>query len=659
MAERPRAKTSLSDAVSAAGAGSVIIAVCAPVPGLTEVDATLIGTTDAVLDRHGYCQGAAYSALHFEEPSLPVLFVGLPVATAGAITHLDRSGVTGTSVVSVTAGADGVLEQVDGEMTVTRGGTVGTSFIEVELTLDGGFNARTIRFGTTNSYTVPYFGIVIGLGAGTLAEGDVVTFRSRAPKFDAAGATAVRAALAEDNIQVRTWLFIGDADTETVSAAISAAAEAYATTNDRFARARCQARDLYRPAELVGFRAKTVGAALTFAEVGATSDTITRATGSWTTDGFTNGDTIVVTGAVATAGANNVTGAIASLTGTVITLGSTDLIAEGPITSATVRAYSTLTFDATGDTITRSSGSFLTDGFHVGMEVTIDGTASNDGEYTVEDVSATVLTLQLLTDEVIGAQAVTITAVEDELDWRDDVIEEHEDLSGDAYRRLTIGAGYGSKTCPISGWRLRRPVSWAASLREYGHDVHIADWRVADGPLNGWTLEDPDKKRAEYDDRVVGGLVGANITCFTTHNDEPGAYVALDFTRANPGSMLSRSHNMDVANVACTTVQKATTREIGQVLTLERAQGGQPASGRATETSLSELEGRINKALELNLLREYFPGEGARATNATWKASRDDVLNVVGATMTGVLTLELNGTIEQVRTVVKVPTFGG
>lgn len=659
MAERPRARTSLSDAVSAAGAGSTIIAVCAPVSGLTEVDATLLGSTDAVLDRHNYCQGAAYAALHFEEPSLPVLFVGLPVATAGAITHIDRSGVTGTSVISVAAGADGVLDQVDAEMTVTKGGTVGTDFIEVELTLDGGFNTRTVRFGTATTYTVPYFAFVITLGAGTLAEGDVFKFVSRGPKYDATAPPAVRLALAEQNIQVRTWLFIGDADTETVSAAVSAAAEAYATTNDRFTRARCQARDRYRDAALVGFRARVSGAALTFAEVGGTGDTITRATGSWTTDGVTNGDTIVVTGAVASNGANNVTGAIATLTGTVITLGTTDLVAEGPITSAVVTAYSTLTFAASGDTITRNSGSWVTDGFHVGMTVTIDGTVSNDGEYTVEAVSATVLTLQLLADETIGAQAVTITAVENEIVWRDDVITEHEDLSGDAYRRLSIAAGYAAKTCPITGWRLRRPASWAASLREYGHDVHIPDWRVADGPLNGWTLEGPDKKRKEYDDRVVGGLVGANITCFTSINDEPGAFIALDFTRANPGSMLSRSHNMDVANVACSTVQKATTREVGQVLQLERAQGGQPASGRATEASLSKLEGRINKALELNLLREYFPGEGPRASGASWKVSRDDVLNVVGAQLTGVLTLELNGTIEQVRTVVKVPTFGG
>jgi hypothetical protein len=73
---------------------------------------------------------------------------------------------------------------------------------------------------------------------------------------------------------------------------------------------------------------------LTFAEVGATGDTITRSAGSWITDGFAINDTITVAGSAS----NNVTGRIAGLTATALTLDATDLANEGPVGSVTVTA---------------------------------------------------------------------------------------------------------------------------------------------------------------------------------------------------------------------------------------------------------------------------------------------------------------------------------
>lgn len=52
-----------------------------------------------------------------------------------------------------------------------------------------------------------------------------------------------------------------------------------------------------------------------------------------------------------------------------------------------------LTFAAAGDTITRDAGSWIDDGFEVGMLVTVDGSVSNDGTYPVTNVSALVLTV--------------------------------------------------------------------------------------------------------------------------------------------------------------------------------------------------------------------------------------------------------------------------
>ena len=54
----------------------------------------------------------------------------------------------------------------------------------------------------------------------------------------------------------------------------------------------------------------------------------------------------------------------------------------------------TLTFaDANPDTVTASSGSFITDGYVVGQQLTVAGTSSNNGTYTLATVAATVLTV--------------------------------------------------------------------------------------------------------------------------------------------------------------------------------------------------------------------------------------------------------------------------
>jgi hypothetical protein len=73
---------------------------------------------------------------------------------------------------------------------------------------------------------------------------------------------------------------------------------------------------------------------LSFLEVGATGDTITRSAGSWIDDGWTPGDAITITGAVN--GANNcVNGIVTGVSATVITLGTTDLVTEANVAGCT------------------------------------------------------------------------------------------------------------------------------------------------------------------------------------------------------------------------------------------------------------------------------------------------------------------------------------
>ena len=109
---------------------------------------------------------------------------------------LDQSGVTGSSAITVVADSLGVLEEVDASLTFPVGGTIGTDQLYFDLSLDGGFTVNRVRLGNANTYTIPNVGLVIDFGAGTVAAGDTVTFRSKAPAWNGAGITAARVALA-------------------------------------------------------------------------------------------------------------------------------------------------------------------------------------------------------------------------------------------------------------------------------------------------------------------------------------------------------------------------------------------------------------------------------------------------------------------------------
>ena len=87
-----------------------------------------------------------------------------------------------------------------------------------------------------------------------------------------------------------------------------------------------------RPQVALRFVRMTGSPDLTFAEVGGTGDTITRSDGSWLDDGFLVGDLIRVVGSAS----NDVTGEIAELTATVLTLTTTDLTPEGPVGGCSV-----------------------------------------------------------------------------------------------------------------------------------------------------------------------------------------------------------------------------------------------------------------------------------------------------------------------------------
>lgn len=648
MATLPSANTAVQDTAAAVASGIDTIALWSPCAVSADGVPRLFGSAAAIYAQHGYCEGVEYAALHAARTRKPILFSGLPIATPGVVGRVNTSGNTGTSVASVAAGSSGVLAEHEGRVTVLTGGTVGTSQIVLGVSLDDGTTVRRVRLGTATSYALPFVGVTLSLTAGgTLVAGDtIITWYGSAPKSDATGWATARAALAAQLRGCRTVLLCGDLDTAAEAQALVDEMNSYETANERFTLVRASVLDRAPLAAMGAHTYRMTGTpTITFAEVGEAGDTITRSAGSFIADGFQAGDLIVVTGS----DGNNITAVLANVAASVLTLGADDLVAEGPVSGVTIVGHEALVFDAAADTVTRSRGSWLDDGFRVGDSVTVVGSASNDATYTVAAVTDAVLDLgDGLVNETIRADAVTVTAGQTKAAWMAAI--DAEFASIDAQPRIDLSAGRGRVMSPFSSWARRTPAGWFASCREYQHDLHIATWRKSDGPV-GASLLDAAGNLVEWDDRVDGGAgCAARFTTLRTWANGPGgAFVAMSLTRAADASLLSQTHNAAVVNLACMTVQLATENVIGRSLTLN-------ADGTATREALNTIATEVNAALGLALLTSR--GEGPRASSATWTPSSTDVLNVAEAVLTGVLDLNLNGTIHSVDTRVRVVSGG-
>jgi len=645
MATLPGASNTIAAGASSSVGGSDLITVIAPVPDSADAKPRLFGSASAVYAQHGYNEGVEYANYHANEDDLPILFVGIPIATLGAIGRENTSGNSGTSVTTIVAGADGVLCEHDGVLRCLVGGTVGTDQIILGLSLDGGLSEKRIRLGTDTSYVIPYFGATINATVGTLTAGETIhTWHGSGPLGDSTGWTSAFAALKAQQRQCRTMLNCGDLATDTEAAALLTLLDAYDTSDDRYVRMRCSVKDRLPLATMSSTTHRMSTANVTFAEVGATGDTITRASGSFVSDGFATGDILTISGSTSN---NGTLAAAATVTSaTVITLDTDDLADEGPVANVSITGVASLTFSDAADTVVRAggnAGSWLTDGFRVGDSVTISGTSSNDGTFTVTAVTAATITFESgdLADEVIGITTPTITAGQTKAEHLAASTTEFASIDDDAHIDLSIGKA--RKFSTFTQWNLRFPAAWVASLREYQHDLHIATWRKSDGPT-GWSLFDANDNLVEYDDRVDGAAASAaRFTSLRTWANGPvGAFVSNSLTRASDDSLLVQSHNTDVVYRARTICQAATEYKIGTSLILN-------ADGTATPGARSEIESYVQGSLAADLLANK-KGEGPRVSNVTWTMSATDVLNVPEPIVNGTLTVYIRGTIHTIAT---------
>lgn len=639
MSDLPGATTQFSNTAVASASGLDVLCVMAPVATNPDITPRRFGNADAVAAKHGYSEGVELTS-YFGKP---VIFIGLPIVTPGTVGRLDMSGNTGSSVVSVTAGADGVLTEHEGAVRVDKGGTVGTDQIRLSVTADGGRKWKPVRLGTGTSYAIPLINVTVSFTVGSLNDGDIIaTWFGSAPRSDSSGWTAARTALARQLKFFRSAILCGDLANHTEAQALLDEFNSYETENKRFTRVSASVRDHLPLATLSQLRVKMSATALTFAEVGVTGDTVTRTTGSWLADGFVNGDFVTITGSAS----NNVSGPVPTFSATVLTFGTTDLAAEGPVSNVSVVGSPALTFNS--HTITRSRGSWLDDGFRVGDTVTIKNTASNNVTAVITTLTDLVLTASATSfvSETIGSFGVSIVTGELGTDWATAIDNEYATVNG---MRLTLSAGRQRIFSSYSGWNFRRPNGWVSTKRQYQHDLHHPSWAKEDGPTGG-DMNDAEGTLVEWDDREdIGGAaltLARFLTARTWSNGPGGAFIALDRTRDVDGSLFTEEHNLDVLNLAMTVCQLNAELAVGQTLVLND-------DGTATPTSLKKIAKRVNDALEAALLVDTRK-EGQRASKAVWTPNTDDVLNVDGAQLTAVLELNLDGTIHQVFTAVNV-----
>lgn len=309
-------------------------------------------------------------------------------------------------------------------------------------------------------------------------------------------------------------------------------------------------------------------------------------------------------------------------------------------------------FDATADTITRNTGSWVTDGFKVGMSVAIAGSASNNAySGTVVTVTTTVLTVTngIVLEANVNGSVLTITGTETKSAWRTAV---GATVSGKTSHRTMIRGGRARRRSPLDGFSRRRPIAWADAARMMAHDLHISSAKVSLGDLSGWTIHNADGVLEEHDERVDGGLLSLRVGCATTHDVDsaPGVYIALPLTLDLDNGKLSRAPVGFVADLACKIAKAETTRRLNEDVLLN-------IDGTIREGEARRIETYVNSVLGSELLTER--AEGQRASEVTFTMARDVDLRVPGAQVPCEVSLLPRGYLEQIVTTVRVSRAGG
>jgi hypothetical protein len=426
------ATTTIEEAAGGIPTGENLPTIFAAVPRNADLEPTLFASDDTLEEDHGWSQGVDYVSIFIQHARKSVLFVPMPISVEGIVGQLNMSGNSGTSVVSVKTSTGGSLDRTQGRTWILKGGTVGVDQIRLWLSLDGGRTRQQVRLGTATSYVIPRVGLELEFAPGTLVDGDMVlSWVSTPPEIDDADLDTAREKLAEQRRQSRSWFLVKELSTPADILAWQAAASEYDTGDKRHVQALCYQRPNFTdgafrtdgPTRWRGRMSQTrvymTGSPeITFAQgAGPPNDTITRDAGSFIDDGFAgwsvgNGDWVTIAGS--SEAGNNGSWKLSAADVLILTLN-----VAGALTSVvdaagvSIWAAEGLEFidGGTGDDeLVRGRGSWPDDGLAAGDTMTISGTVSNDGDYSILSVTDDTITVATgsFTAEEISSWGVTI-----------------------------------------------------------------------------------------------------------------------------------------------------------------------------------------------------------------------------------------------------------
>jgi hypothetical protein len=662
MATLPTARVLQATSGGGLAKGSIILCVMACTQN-GQLTARQYSRVQEVLNDHGYGPAPEAVAHNTQLNKLPSLVVGLTTATPGAINNVDTTGVTGTAAPSF-SGAPYDDERL--RIEIVDGGSLGTAGISFRVSRDGGasFLGGTIRLGTALTYLIPGTGVTVTFGASgrTLVAGDVLLANCTGPMWDAAGLSAGFDLVRNQPVRPRIILLCGDVDDSTDVQDVIDEISAMETEAQQYTRVLFSTRQRFPLCKMQKTKALTTGSAsatgdLTFA---ASGHTITRASGSYVTDGFVVGQSVTVAGSASN---NGVIGVLTAVSATVLTFGSgvvNETITNGLISgvAATISGAGPglVTFAAT--TITRGIGSFITDGFKVGMMVTVAGSASNNGELgPLTAVSATVLTFAAGgVSETISGLGLTLTGTEPKSTARAafGAIVGTTPQTAKVYHRASAWFARARRKSPINSTRKMRPSSWACAFRIMGHQENTSPAKKALGGLEGWSMYDANGELEfeAHDERIEGGILAFRGGCLTSDVELGGVFVALPLTLDEDDASLSRLPKGLVCDLAARISLRESNLILSSDVTLKADGTGFIKPGEA-----EKIEKIVTNRLRAVLLKKDT--EGQRATDVSWKMARDVDLRDDGAEIPCETDVEGKGYIEQIKTTVRLSKAGG
>jgi hypothetical protein len=157
----------------------------------------------------GYGPGPELAAKIAHDTGNTVIFVKAATITNGSNTAVVATRVSGsTSVITLTGTP---FDSYYGLVTVVTGGTVGTTGIVLNISLDQGRSIYVVaNLLTANTYAIGNTGLTLNLAAGTLTAGDTFQWVSTEPKWSDATAVSAMQSLVTVPTQPVDIMIAGD-----------------------------------------------------------------------------------------------------------------------------------------------------------------------------------------------------------------------------------------------------------------------------------------------------------------------------------------------------------------------------------------------------------------------------------------------------------------